>query len=272
MTNLPAVQAHRIADLALLVQEVETYDQAVEVGHGIVSLKDRADFEIMFALGDLANKAVVDGDYETLRAFADEIGVEYDRLKDYARTASAWEPGVRTPVASFNVHKVLAADPNRIETLTKIMDEMPEGTAPTVQRAREARAAQLEIRNQAAGSSFSRGQGHVAHHGPEAGNAAEEATYEQASREQDEWIRAERRAAAPIAETDSEEGTDTYVRQPAARPVTNMSNVGDIVRAIGAIEQAVVAMGALTQSEGQRVRYALEDCIEMVDELAKEAA
>lgn len=285
MSNLP-VPAHRLADLTMLVEEVDGYEAAVELGQSIVALQDRADFEIKFALGDLANKAVADGDYDTLKAFSEAIGVHYSSIKRHAATSKAWPSVSREAGVGYRVFEALNADPNRRETLATIMAELPDGSSPTVMRAREARAEQLEIRTQATASAHARPQAAVMRHGAEPGNDAEQAMATQstarAARTQDYVPPADDDVNWDSADgwVDPAESEWTAVPTPSGpvevrtpaprfRGGQSLESVTDVLAALDTVAEAIACFEGLGEREGDRIFAKLVDVEEMVSEVRR---
>lgn len=93
----------------------ETRSDLVRQGIAARQRRDGAQWD----LGDLA--ATVETAYGAadLERYADEIGVDYDTLRDYRRVAVAFENGDRSPNLSWLHHRVLAARDDRRKWLAK---------------------------------------------------------------------------------------------------------------------------------------------------------
>lgn len=106
-------------------------DEHVARGRELVTAGDRCPWE----LGDLSLEAIprrdIGGDMEDrrehgrqVRAFAVEIGVEFNTLRTYRKTAFSWPADRRRSAASFEAHKALGGPPSDAPHRAKIMDEL----------------------------------------------------------------------------------------------------------------------------------------------------
>ena len=101
----------------------DRYEALVQQAHTVVETLSSCQFE----LGDIAleiepiqrpesnGPAAV---YNTLRAFADEISIDFITLLDYRMVASAWPKGERPATKSpWTIYKTLAHLPGRFEVI-----------------------------------------------------------------------------------------------------------------------------------------------------------
>jgi hypothetical protein len=159
--------ANRLENLPTIVDHARTWDEQVSLGRELVAAGDTLDWHLRFAIGDLANKAVADQDYDTLRAFAEDIGVEYSYLRQMSATATAFPAGTRRTSVSWAGHRALSGDPDRHALLSKAI-----GEGKTTVKALDA----MTARAQAIASSHARSAYAVSRHGAEEGNDVEAAT------------------------------------------------------------------------------------------------
>jgi hypothetical protein len=100
------------------------YDDAVEKGRTIVSSMKNMQFE----LGQIADQLEPKYREETLKRYAEEIGIDYGTLKSYRTTHKAWKDApVRPP---FSVAKALNRHPRRAD----IIQENPDITVKPISR------------------------------------------------------------------------------------------------------------------------------------------
>ncbi|WP_416485266.1 DUF6192 family protein [Streptomyces sp. CL12] len=83
--------------------------------------RDRHD-AARFFLGDLALERAPIGDAlaclgQKLAKFSDSVGVSPGRMSQYRHVAAAWPKERRSGTASWSVHAILAAHPNRFELI-----------------------------------------------------------------------------------------------------------------------------------------------------------
>jgi hypothetical protein len=179
--SVPAIINTPSLDLAARVAAVETWDENVALARQLAEVGTAC----QWALGDLAVKAIADGDHDTLRGWADEVGVTHSQARNYHLVARHFPAAKRLAEQSWSVHLILAGDPDRHAKLTAL---------PTGATAREARdllvragkirpnddqtpeeqlAAQVEARNQAMDAAFARPAHATARHGADPSNPAE---------------------------------------------------------------------------------------------------
>ncbi len=68
-------------------------------------------------LGDLALEVETGHRDHSLQEYADEIGVEYDTLRDYRYVAEAWPTAERSATVGWSIHRVFAGQPDRVDLI-----------------------------------------------------------------------------------------------------------------------------------------------------------
>lgn len=96
------------------------------VAAGKVAARQEGDAK--WVLGDLALEVAPmgsgqahNGSTETLERYAEEIGVEFDALRQYRFVSDAWPHGTRVARASWTAHRELAGNADRLTLLVKGM-------------------------------------------------------------------------------------------------------------------------------------------------------
>lgn len=277
MTNLPVVvEQHRSRDLALLVQEVETWDDNVALARHL----NQVGTACQWALGDLAVKAVgPDGHHDTLRSWAEEVGCSKHQAKDWHMTARAFSPVERSTTHGWGVHRILAGDPERGEKLATLPDGATAREARDMRgmyerddmTAEEQLASAAEARTAAANAADARTPASVKQHGATPGNETEQA-YE---RRIDDVVRqGEKDKAAEdrlyeAREWEKVDDTTSYAPPPTRRPVGNLDNVPGMVALLDDLETAVANLDYLGEREAGLLLNKLLSVSEMVAEVQR---
>ena len=263
--TLPALVEPRMTDLHLLVEEAGTYDEMVALGRQITHAQETTGWVLKFALGDLANRAVSDGDYDTLRAFAEEVGIEYATLRGYVATAKAFPVTSRHADVSYKAHAALAGDPERHALLAELVSES-NGT-PSVRAAQAKLAETKTARAQAIASSNARSQGALAQHGADDTNVAEVATPAKSAGYSGPMP--ERGLAAPWETVPTPAGpVEHRAPAPRMRGGQSIESVGDVVGALEIVATALACM-ELNPREAERLRTTVADLYEDIAEAEK---
>lgn len=86
------------------------YDEAVRQAKKLTA-------QYQWEIGDLANRLEPKYGDQTLKRFAEDIGIPYSTLRKYTLTAGAYPENVRARTISFDTHKELASHPDRVTIL-----------------------------------------------------------------------------------------------------------------------------------------------------------
>ena len=90
-------------------------DQLVELGRKVAAVESVS----KWALGDLACQVETSYGGADLGKYAEEIGVEWSTLRDYAQVSQAFSQSVARATHSWSVYRVLAAQPDRAELVAR---------------------------------------------------------------------------------------------------------------------------------------------------------
>jgi len=96
-------------------EAIEEYAAMVAEGRAARATQDGSNW----ALGDLAQGLPTVYGEETLKRYADDIEVEYQRLVNYRNISKAYEKTVRTVNLSWSHHERIASNPDRLEWMAK---------------------------------------------------------------------------------------------------------------------------------------------------------
>jgi len=264
MTTTTLERITPTTDLAERVEAVATWDDNIALARDLASIGTAC----QWSLGDLAVKAITSGDSETLRAWAEEVGVSYAYARQMHMTAKAWPTATRVTGTSWAAHRTLAADPDRHDKLAAL----PTGTTAREARdvlvragrlqpsddqtAEEQLAGTVEARKLANDSANARPGHAVKQHGADQSNAAEMA----AALHQEQEERAIRPdPPAPAKQVDLPNGDTLITPAPvAAIPATDRRpSVLNVRLLIADAEDILHQIGAITAQEADDLRYAI---------------
>jgi len=112
------------ADLSALSR-----DELVEYGRKVASFSEHVEAVSRWALGDLACAVETSYGESELAKYAEEVGVKWSTLRDYAQVSAAFPASCRLATNSWTVYRTLAAQDDRLELVA--------GDRLTVDQARE---------------------------------------------------------------------------------------------------------------------------------------
>jgi hypothetical protein len=261
-------------------------DELVECGRRVASFSSHVESVSRWALGDLACQVETSYGESELAKYAEEVGVRWSTLRDYAQVSRAFPASCRAATHSWTVYRTLAAQDDRLELVAGEKMTVAQAGALVLERQRKEtrrslRAAARERKKNAATgkkNTTATGKKKVIAGKVEPGTTATQA-------------RTPEPVAPPVTTTITEAETVTkadynevvslglgiredYLKAAQARDQLAEENkklTADNARLTGELEQARALISGLEKSNGQLSRL-LETQTQRADRLELEAA